>query len=411
MAPEPLTRFEVLELRSPMSRPDYSLSIPSNWKFSRPNGTLPSSGSVADGLLSSEVTNGTPGTRLKPKPWRKPTAYTLVYRSYQRAMGTCLFKPDGPPSSLGQLYSGCVGGSRFNSLNHFSNCLGEFSIVDTSLSGQALLAARLKMKRADVNLGVAFAERNSTARLLGDTASRMGKSFNNLKRGRVRAAMRDLGISNQRREPRGSNVPNKWLEMQYGWKPLLSDIYGACDALSRRNTVDWRVTAVAQRVSHMTYERKFTGPEAGICVAQVECGSFARIDALPENDLEMSLASLGVTNPLLIAWELVPYSFVVDWVLPVGAWLEQIDALLGYKSVDQSVSTFTKAEWRDRGIRLRDPSGFTAENDYYGWKKRVELKREPSGNTLATFPRIKDPFSLGHMANGLALLASAFSRR
>jgi hypothetical protein len=37
---------------------------------------------------------------------------------------------------------------------------------------------------------------------------------------------------------------------------------------------------------------------------------------------ELSLQrSLGLVNPLEIAWEVVPYSFVVDWFLPVGSYI------------------------------------------------------------------------------------------
>lgn len=40
-------------------------------------------------------------------------------------------------------------------------------------------------------------------------------------------------------------------------------------------------------------------------------------------------AELGLTNPALIAWELLPMSFLVDYFLKIGAFLESADALLG----------------------------------------------------------------------------------
>ncbi len=311
-------------------------------------------------------------------------------------------------------YSGCVGGTRFDSLDHFDSTINESDAVDFTLANAALIAARVKMKKADINLGVAWAERNRTAQLLGDTATRIARSFNNLKRGRVRAAMRELGIANSRREPRGSNVPRKWLELQYGWKPLVSDVYGACNALSRQDRSDWRVTAKAQKNRNYELRKQFLASyERSDCVAKVENGAFARIDALPSNDLTMSLASLGISNPLLIAWELVPYSFVVDWAFPVGAWLESLDAMLGYGASSTSVTTFARVEWLENGFNSIDPStGVIYTNNWSGSKKMVRVIRAVSDNVpLPTFPSIKDPRSLGHMANGLALLASAFSRR
>jgi hypothetical protein len=126
----------------------------------------------------------------------------------------------------------------------------------------------------------------------------------------------------------------------------------------------------------------------------------------------MSLSALGITNPLLIAWEVVPYSFVVDWVLPVGTWLESLDALLGYQSAWTSITTYNLATWREWGRSKDYPNGTFVHNDFNGDRKLLEVVRGASlGVPIPAFPRFKDPWSLGHMANGLSLLAQSFGRR
>lgn len=393
-----------------MARPSYVVAVPQICNYADAFGQSFST-PVLDGFRAAESSSGT-DRRRKPVGFVDPTAYTLYYRSWRRAMG--ITRAEDPSGFLWNQYSGCVGGVRFNSENHWDETFLESDMLDETLSAAALTAAKIKLKRASVNLGVAFAERNATARLLGDTATRMAKAFNNLKRGQVRAAMRDLGIANSRHEPRGSNVPNKWLELQYGWKPLVSDVYGACEALSKLPVGDWRVTAKAQKNSNLVVTKKLVGDpwSASTCTVQVLRGAFARIDAIPDNDLIMSLSSLGITNPLLIAWELVPYSFVVDWAFPVGTWLDSLDAMLGYTSATHSVSLFGRATWVDKGITYTDPgTGWKVKNNFEGTKKVVRLIRTPGGYPLSVFPGIKDPRSLGHMANGLSLLASAFGRR
>lgn len=395
-----------------MSRPNFSVNLPLAWSRRSPlSSTSVVQGVDSDAINTMEETTGT--TRHKPQTkWIPPTRYTLFWRTYRKAEGTCLNQTTSNPNGLGQFYSGCVGGSRFNSLDHFNATVTESQVTDMSLENPCLIEARNKLKQTDINLGVAFAERNATARLLGDTASRMGKAFRNLKAGKVRKAMNELGISHKKHEPRGGNVPNKWLELQYGWKPLISDVYGACNALSKRDKGDWRVTAKASRSSTRIWTATFSGADAGVGSAQSDTKVFIRLDALPANELTISLASLGVTNPLLIAWELVPYSFVVDWALPVGAWLESLDALLGYKDCSYSRSILTRCEWTEKGIRTpNNPQGGFVSNNYIGSKRLVKLDRQVGGIPLPTFPRIKDPRSLGHMANGLALLASSFGRR
>jgi hypothetical protein len=43
---------------------------------------------------------------------------------------------------------------------------------------------------------------------------------------------------------------------------------------------------------------------------------------------EMSFErNLGLTDPLSVAWELIPYSFVVDWFVPIGTYLDNLNAI------------------------------------------------------------------------------------
>jgi hypothetical protein len=41
------------------------------------------------------------------------------------------------------------------------------------------------------------------------------------------------------------------------------------------------------------------------------------------------LETLGLLNPLSLAWELLPYSFVIDWFLPIGDYLAATTASAG----------------------------------------------------------------------------------
>lgn len=395
-----------------MPRSNYDVRIPGRVKVEKVNGSISNNYTPPDCLRSTETSTGV--SRRKPSGWIPPTGYSLSFRKVQLAVGRChtVISPNDIGNSY--VYTGAVGAptfGRFNSNTHFDELIGEGSIIDPTLANRSLIAARNKVKQSSINLGVAFAERKRTSQLLGDTAINIGKSIRALKRGEVRRAMNALGISSSKREPRGSNVPQKWLELQYGWKPLLSDVYGACDALSKRHKRDWRVTAKATISSKKVYTRKWYTFESGDGRAEVNSSVFTRIDALPQNEALISLSSMGITNPLLIGWELVPFSFVVDWALPVGKWLESLDSMLGYTSCYTSQSSFTRAEWWGVGRYDKREVGFH-DNQYDEYKYVVKLVRTAtSGVPLPSFPGIKDPSSLGHMANGLALLTQAFGRR
>jgi hypothetical protein len=42
-----------------------------------------------------------------------------------------------------------------------------------------------------------------------------------------------------------------------------------------------------------------------------------------------TLQQLGITNPVGLIWELIPYSFIVDWFVPIGDYLSSLDRFLG----------------------------------------------------------------------------------
>jgi hypothetical protein len=272
------------------------------------------------------------------------------------------------------------------------------------------------MKQSDVNLGIAFAERNKTAQMLGDTMSSIARAYRHLRRGEWKKTCDELGIGRQK--PRGNNVPKQWLGYQYGWKPLLSDVYGSVEALAKRNNRDWRVTGKGNANSTEQVGDEFFGSAGGYRVAaKGERGVFVRIDAIPENDLMRSFSQLGITNPLLIAWELVPFSFVIDWALPIGQFLDSLDAMLGYGPTWCSITEFS--DWRFRmdsvGGDYVGTDGYINQYKYStapGTRRRLAVKRTVLRSVpLPSLPRLKDPRSLGHMANGLALAASILGGR
>lgn len=367
-------------------------------------------------------------SRRKPSGWLPPTTYSFSKWNVDYQKGWQRWKFTHAPHNGGlSVTTGVLGapqGAKIHGPGHFDEAMteGEAFASPDALRDSALIKARVALKQGSVNLGVAWAERSMTARLIGDTTTKLAKSFVHLSKGRTRAAMTTLGISGSRREPRGNSVPKKWLELQYGWKPLVSDCYGAVEALSKQPPSGWRVTAkgrAAEQKSRRAFrEMDLYGYSDGCnCTAQVERRVYARIDALPANEALISLASLGITNPLLILWERMPYSFVVDWFLPVGAWIESFDAMLGYESGYYSSSFYAKAQWvDDYHGKVEYPAWMSNagvfEQKYLGRKMVLVVDRDVSDSVpLPTMPRLKNPASLGHMANGLALLTQAFGRR
>lgn len=113
------------------------------------------------------------------------------------------------------------------------------------------------------------------------------------------------------------------------------------------------------------------------------------------------VSSLGFTNPFSVWWELTPYSFVFDWLIPVGAWLQALTAEAGLTFVDgytneKSFCDFTitccqrdKAYGKFPNVHIQNVA-----------QVRSQLNVSPIGGLY-----MKSPFSTIHAVSAIALAA------
>lgn len=156
----------------------------------------------------------------------------------------------------------------------------------------------------------------------------------------LRSSYRDL-----RRRGIAKEVCSRYLEYIYGFQPFMSDAY-ALHQLMKEQSVEPLLIHGRSSASRTDWH-PFRGPtltssystcwrENWEYQAKAKCRLTARFD---ENEKFLrSINQLGLLNPASLAWELVPWSFVVDWVLPVGPMLQALSAPAGLRFVDGSIS-------------------------------------------------------------------------
>jgi hypothetical protein len=280
-----------------------------------------------------------------------------------------------------------------------------------------------KVQSHRVNLGEILATRKQCADMVATTARRIVGAVSAAKKGNWRGASQQLLGT---RSPNSSikrnfgGVPDWWLANRYGWQPLVQDVYNSCETVRRAwNDSGELFTAKAGASCTLPYKKKVTrvydhGPEITWETQDRRAKGYAALVYGIDFSLGSSLSQLGITNPASLAWELLPWSFVADWFLPVGTFLQNLDYNRGlvFKYGWMSI----KMEQRLRS-RLSDPnsvagyyinahwSGGTGSGDAMVFT-RTALGSWPSPPT----PRFQDPFSLTHVANALSLLSQAFSR-
>lgn len=301
-----------------------------------------------------------------------------------------------------------------------ANCSGYYyapiPAFPSNLEDQAIIKARLKLKDQKVNLGQAFGERAQTVRLVGDTITSVIDIVQSIKHGRVPKFLRS-------EKQRQQFFFNKFLEERYGWEPLLADVRGACEALHEREKTQAKGTVtVRSAVKSRDFETKrFEHDISNVYVyfdrvREIEHKGWMRLDFTQSNGPPTgTFASLGITNPFSIAWELVPWSFVADWFIPVGDWLSALDATIGWDFKGGSFSSKTTVKVHPNNVTKSAhtgqyrPSGMQLVS---GHGRQLQFTRKAYGAApMASRPNFSklNKASHDHVANGIALLMSAIT--
>lgn len=149
------------------------------------------------------------------------------------------------------------------------------------------------------------------------------------------------------------DLASSHLAYSFGLAPLIRDIGSFLDIrgavrkrikeLERRSGHTVRISArtpVQSKISTSSYTPYSGG--GGIHTAittwesEVQGVVSARVSGIFVDDLSTRIqlvsSALGITSPLTAAWELIPFSFVIDWFIPVGNAFQALESKIGLKS-------------------------------------------------------------------------------
>jgi hypothetical protein len=294
-----------------------------------------------------------------------------------------------------------------------------------ALDEQARTRSILDLKDQKVNLVQAFAERKQTARLFASTMKRCVAAVTSLKRGKFGEAARALGVKASPRrirkyskswsEDQSQAVANGWLELQYGWRPLLQDIYGSAELIAQKNIREVRSISSVSASKHYR-DTMYKGGNSSNARYFFDIDRRVKIKytvyySTPSES--HTLAQVGITNPAYIAWELTPWSFVVDWAIPIGNYINSLDGTKGLTFEKGCRTFFQKITVFGKAVSETRPDGITT---YTFYDAGDYLKVECTRTAISSFPRtslpsFKNPFGTEHVANLLALLRTSFTVR
>lgn len=261
----------------------------------------------------------------------------------------------------------------------------------------ALIRLFDKLDEYKVNMAVFFAERQKTLDMVANKLEKVFRAYRDVKRGNPRRAARRLGIKSH--NPRSKQAAGQWLELQYGWRPLIGDVHSMLNLQGAG--IPTGVFGVAVEQFELDVNRQdlywFTGKYTGHTVAKVGC------DVAVSDPASAFANRIGLINPATVVWELVPFSFVIDWALPIGDHLDRLTTMAGLSFSNEYLSRVLNGEVKgqtDYLSKFRNLAG-SREATFYG--TFTETSRDAPYRITIPSLEITNPISPLHLANAIAL--------
>lgn len=177
--------------------------------------------------------------------------------------------------------------------------------------------AKLLSSMSDASLGEAIGEFGQSVNMVLNRIDSIYQLFKALKNGNPRGLSRALKRSLRRQSP-SSRLANGYLEVKYGWLPLLGDVHDAMNALNS-SLSSGKGRSVVKRVREVIKD--------GDAKITVRAGLRGKVT----QPVLYNLNRYGLLNPFDIAWNLLPWTFVFDWFIPVGTVLGALYGTAGLK--------------------------------------------------------------------------------
>lgn len=232
-------------------------------------------------------------------------------------------------------------GWRSNKVDKFGNTPTCYSVGPT-LGAQDLAYANAydRLTRSIRNgqaaaLGITLVQWRQSLDMVSTRTRQIASAANDVRKGNIVRALKTLRVVSTRKDRtrfrrlHAKDPSGLWLELQFGWKPLYGDIKTAIDVMSRDIPIERKYgngrtsfsgARVVQNTSNVYWDEDWLGTSRWTFGA----------DVVGINPNAYLAANLGLTNPLQVAWDAVPFSFVVDWFVPINKYLSAFDSRVGF---------------------------------------------------------------------------------
>lgn len=353
-------------------------------------------------------------------PWRDPSSYTrghvvIDISSSSDSTSWSNLRTKGTVNYIGPISRDLTNlgdWSRF-----ILNRSGMSPIVHYNELARNNVAIRMKIKDAKFNLSIFAAEFKKTVGTLAGATQDLIGVYRNVKRGNFKGATKYFRPADRKGNRKGKfsskDAAGRWLELQYGWQPIINDIAGAYAYIMENHEKLMTYSVSANFKEAVPKHTIFSSRNGDLLEAEGSRGFRTKVHYLIDLPALRESSRLGLLNPLQVGWDLIPFSFVVDWFVPVANMLEALDATVGTRFISG-----TRTSWCDINLTGKSSSEYFAPNEaHFEYPlipvtgKIYSIQRKVLLDYPMVLPYVKNPFSLSHFATALSLVRVLVGRK
>lgn len=241
---------------------------------------------------------------------------------------------------------------------------------------------------------------------------KVGRALGLLKRHPRRSQFGKYSVKPSDWRSLSADLGSLWMMYSYGWKPFVEDIYNASQVLSAPIKPIWINASSHEEIDLNVTE---TGKDGSVIIYtnQISGKVFARVGGVVTvtNHNLHTAKNAGFTNPASWLWEMIPFSFVVDWFSTFGEWMNSLDDEVGLSITDGFYSVGMKGTSHVTSILVKPypgwPTTIGRRAGDGGWKRRrfAQMERFRGVPSVKLLRKTKILTNVNRGLNASSLLA------
>jgi hypothetical protein len=292
--------------------------------------------------------------------------------------------------------------------------------IDPFLASEMKQKLLLKLKDRKALIALTLLERASTAELIIGLAKDIAKGFSYLKRGKIKQAMSLCDWDRVKKYTKEGlmrapdRISNEWMRYRYGITPTLMDVEGIAQQFAASRCIPkWLLehsACVIENQPHYKTVLRFNGTRTPIgtldriygdfTVTREQKHTYAVLAEVITPEYK-TLTEWGLSDVGLTIWEMVPFSFVGNWFMNIGEYLDASSALNGLTVHDFSYTKTRHEQYLFNHAWTPKCSKMGGSDGDYMYKSRTLL---PDGLLVDFVPALFGGLSPLHTADSVAML-------